>query len=191
MVPFFLMDDRMNTSYSPALAQKMAELVAEQGHFARSGDVLSWEDQTDRRQYTVVYPCEFDDTARLVFTLPTITRNIYVTVSDGDATLVRQVLGTIETQELETGIVPGNVLLLDDPGLKAHDICGVIFLMPDLFNCLDNLPAHIVCEGETYPILSVVFLTGQEHRIWKEQGHDALMEHWHAVGKDLIAFGSA
>ncbi|MCA1854514.1 hypothetical protein LE190_01045 [Massilia oculi] len=181
----------MNKHYSPALAQKMAGLLAEQGHFGASGDILSWEDQSDRRQYTVVYPCEFDDMARLIFTLPTITRNIYVTVSDGDAVLVRRVLGTAESQELEAGIVPGNVLLLDDPRLAAHGIRGVIFLLSNLFNCLDNLPAAIACDGETYPVLSVAFLTGEEHRIWKEAGHDALMDHWAAAGKDLIAFGRA
>ncbi len=180
----------MNLTYSPMLLQKMADLIGEQGHFDRSGDIRSWEDETDRRLYTVVMPSGFDQAAHLVFTLPTITSNVYVTVSDADPVLVRTVLGTVENQELESGVLPGNVLLLDDARLRAHDVCGVIFLGSDLFNCLDNLPADIECEGEKYQILTVVFLTHEEHRIWKEQGHDALMEHWEAVDKDLIAFGA-
>lgn len=170
--------------------QTLAATLAENELFDGEGDIFSQEGDDGGRRYQAVFKARFDDMVNLVVTLPTATTNIYLTVTEGDPALVRRVLAAIEDQEREVAVNLGNVLLLSDRQLDERAICGVLFLFPHTFNCLDVLPGGLHVDGVDYRFLSVVFLTIDEHRIWKEQGHDVLMDHWTETEHDLIRFGA-
>ena len=98
-------------------------------------------------------------------------------------------LGTTEDEELTGPVVMGNVILYDDPDLKKRNICGVILLAHNVFTALEHLPPTLLVNDVLYKFISVVFLTNPEHLIWKEQGHDVLMDHYTSINKDLLQFG--
>jgi hypothetical protein len=79
--------------------------------------------------------------------------------------------------------------LLDSPELWAADIAGVILLPTRVSRVLRYLPGEVALPTGTYHFLLVVFLTTGEHDVWREQGHDALMELFSRSEKDLVAFG--
>lgn len=150
---------------------------------------LHREDGSNR--YLAVCKSKFDDAVSLICTLPSVTKNIYVTVTDGDAKVVRRVLATLEDYERDDAIRLGNVLLFDDPMLKSRMICGVILLPANVFNVLGDLPGKLNIDSVEFQFIAVVFLTDEENDIRRTQGHDALMDYFSSIDKDLISFGIA
>ena len=124
-----------------------------------------------------------------VFSLPTDTRNVYVTVSNGDTTVIRRVLSALEEIEVQSTVKLGNVALLDSPELRARKIVGVLLLPPHASNALNHLPLQITIRDVVYRFMLVVFLTEREHDLWKTAGHNALMDFFSSSDKDLVAFG--
>ena len=139
--------------------------------------------------HTAVCTAHFDKDVKLVFTLPTSSKNVYVTVTDGSTIAVQRILSAIEGAEQEFGIELGKVLQIDDPEMKARDLCAVIFLPPSTFNVLDHVPLDVEVGDATYRLLGVFFMSEKDNEIRKKQGHDALMDYWTAIGKDTISFG--
>lgn len=124
----------------------------------------------------------------VISSLPTDTTNIFITVLDGDTTLVRQILATIEDINSESVLKFGNVQLFDSPELQIRDIRGAIFLSTETSNILNFLPQQLKINGIDYQFLLVTFITFQEYMIWQERGHDGLMDYFIEVDKDLISF---
>jgi len=151
--------------------------------------MLSFEGSSGKWRHQAVALARDDANIACVFSLPTESRNIYVTVSDGDRTVIRRVLATLEDTEAESSVVLGNVLLLDAPELRERDIVGVILLPPNLSGVLRHLPLDITVGSAPYRFLLVVFLSKREHEVWKAEGHDALMDLFDSTDKDLITFG--
>ncbi|WDE05507.1 hypothetical protein SG34_000725 [Thalassomonas viridans] len=130
-----------------------------------------------------------DDEISVVFSLPQgKTSNIYILASDGQTDLLRNILANIEESEKETNIALGNLLLLNSEELIKRDICGVIFLPVDISNVLDSLPNNFCFENNEYKFLLVTFITNEEHQVWKNKGHDALMDYFTDNDKDLLLF---
>jgi hypothetical protein len=152
-------------------------------------EIYSFEDSQGKKHYQGVALSKVDSNIACVFSLPTITKNIYITLSDGDTAVVRRVLAMLEEVEIEDSVALGNVLLLDSVELQTHNIVGVILLPINVSNALNCLPAVIPIEKVEYTVLLVVFLTQAEHHLWVTQGHDALMDLFSGEGKDLVAFG--
>ena len=44
-------------------------------------------------------------------------------------------------------------------------------------------------QSVEYYFVAVVFLTDEENEIRRNRGHDALMDYWTEIDKDLIGFG--
>ncbi|MES2318408.1 MAG: hypothetical protein V4631_13045 [Pseudomonadota bacterium] len=172
-----------------ALVKRIHASVAREEYFEETGDAFYLVDQVGRKQHSVMFDCKFDETAKLFLSLPTITKNIYVTITDGDPKLVRYVIGAIEDHEIEECAHIGDVILLDAPALRKFSICGVMLLAASLFHALDHVPNHLIFDGEEYKFVSVCFLTDFEHGLWKQEGHDALMDYFTKTEKDLISFG--
>jgi len=75
------------------------------------------------------------------------------------------------------------------PELQERNIVGVVVLSPRASNILRYLPDAITVRDVQYRFLLVVFLSKEEHEVWKAQGHDALMDLFTTTDKDLISFG--
>lgn len=174
----------------PKLAASIIDTVSFSDYFNDSFDKFYLEGFDGRRRHSLAARCGFDASASLFATVPTMTRNVYLTISDGDASVVRRVLATLEDIESEGSVEPGNVALFDEPALDAHGYCGVLVALPSIFNALDHVPFTMTVQDAHYRLLAVLFLSRKEHLIWRERGHDALMDHFAAINRDIIRFGA-
>jgi len=164
------------------------DAVLSSDFFVESCEFFSLEGNDGSKRFLAMTACKSNDQIVVIFTIPTSASNVYITVTDGDRKLIRQVLATIEDFERDGTVRLGGVMLLDDPGLRSHDIVGVIFLPVNTSNILDYLPDKIVVEGVEHRFLLVVFLRSDEHEIWRKYGHDSLMDFFKQNGKDLVLF---
>lgn len=177
------------TFLNSELVQKIFSTIVNDDYFEIDCQAFHLEGFDGRKRHSVMCKCKFDTKANLFVSLPTVTKNIYVTITAGDASLVRQVIATLEDQELESCVCVGNVQLFEEPALRRHMICGVILLKGNLFNALEHLPDELTVGSTDYQLVSVVFLTEAEYEIWKTDGHDGLMDYFEEIDKDLISFG--
>ena len=98
-------------------------------------------------------------------------------------------MAALEDIDSHDQIKMGNVQLIDDPELKKNKVCGVIFLPVATSNVLDFIDEKIEVNSIQYTFLLVVFFTEEEHLLWKEKGHDALMDFFASNNKDLVRLG--
>ncbi|MBB3223251.1 hypothetical protein [Pseudoduganella umbonata] len=173
----------------PKLASGVIDTVSFADYFADTFDKFHLEGFDGRRRHSLAARCGFDESASLFATVPTVTSNIYLTISDGDGGTARRVLATLEDIEAGGSVEPGNVVLFDDPALDAVGYCGVLVALPGIFNALGHVPWTMTVQDVEYRLLAVLFLSHEEHLVWRERGHDALMEHFQATNRDLIHFG--
>lgn len=159
------------------------------GYFENRYERYTFDRDDGSSRNSIVCMSTFDSAVKLVCTLPSVTKNIYVTVTEGDANVVCRVLAVLEDFERIDAVKLGNVVLIDDPDLKANQICGVILLPGRVFNVLDYLPNNQIIDSVEYYFIAVVFLTDEENEIRRSRGHDALMDYWTEIDKDLISFG--
>lgn len=171
------------------LKAKIIHTVLDSNLFGDDCDIFSFEREDGVKRYQGESAYKFSPEMNVIFSIPTDCRNIYITVSDGDNHIIRKVLATLEDIESESSLKLGNVQLFNSPELISRNICGVILLPINTSNILDFLPEHIICDQDDYRFLLVVFISEKEHLIWKQNGHDALMEYFSAIDKDLISFG--
>lgn len=69
-------------------------------------------------RYQATCGCSFDKNVAVVFSIPTSSQNIFITVTDGDRRVVRQVMAALEDIDAQISIKLGNVQLIDDEVLK-------------------------------------------------------------------------
>lgn len=162
-----------------------------ESYFDSNCDHYSIERPDGSLRSLAVCQSTFDESVKLVCTLPSVTKSVYVTVTDGDDKAVRRVLALLEDLERDGAIRLGNVLLIDDPELMANQLCGVILLPAQVFNVLEHLPKTLTIGSIELQYIAVVFLTNEENEIRRTRGHDALMDYWTEIDKDLISFGAA
>jgi len=179
----------MTSGDSRALAAAVIRTLTEQDYFEDAFELFSLEGADGRKRRSMASKCVFDPTALVFATLPTVTRNIYLTISDGEPALVRQILATVEDTEDAECVHAGTVLPFDDPALGSRGIAAVMLLPGNLFSALSHVPASVEVDGAAYPFLSLIFLTRDELEVWRTAGHDALMDQLQDGGKDLVAFG--
>ncbi len=158
-------------------------------YFENSYECYSVDRDDGSSRYSAVCTSTFDTAVKLVCTLPSVTKNIYITITEGDAKVVRRILAVLEDLERSDVVRLGNVVLIDDPDLKANQICGVILLIGNVFNILDSLPNSQIIGSVEYHFIAVVFITDDENEIRRNRGHDGLMDYWTEIDKDLISFG--
>jgi hypothetical protein len=171
--------------------KEIASALVSEHPFEKDGDLLSFEAEDSQKRYQAVFKSTFDPSVNLFCSLPTVTRNIFVAVSDGPALLLRRALATAEDIERSSDVRLGNVLPLDDPELNENGIAGLLFLQGSVFNALEGLPDEIWLGGNVFKFLSVIFLTRNELKIWGQEGHDALMDHFLEVERDIVSFGGS
>ena len=169
-------------------ADAIFPVILQQDYFEDACEVHSLEGDDGKKRHHAICQCKFDSSARLVFSLPEHTKNVYITITDGDTKVIRRVMATLQDLEEYSEVTTGNVVLLNDPILKEAALCGVILLPGSVFNALDHLPDEVTVSAQNFRLLAVVFLTDQEHELWQTQGHDALIDHYSQTDKDLIKF---
>ncbi len=140
------------------------------------------------KRYQAVSTLHGDVSLQVIFAIPTNTNNIYITVSDGDTHLIRQLFATLEDIEGHEQIGMGCVQLFDDTRLIENDVRGIILLPITTSNILNFLPDQIEINEVNYHFLLVVFLSTNEYVEWQTKGHDALMDYFIENEKDLVSF---
>jgi hypothetical protein len=173
-----------------AFAKKVIATISDENYFDDSWEIIHVEGEGAHIRYSASCKCKFATDAQLVVSLPTLTRNIYLTITDANPGLVRRVFSTLEDIEVDSGVRLGNVAWFSDSEFEEHDICAVMILPSSLFNALEELPENLSFQGKEYTFLSIVFLTNEEHEIWNSDGHDALMDYFAEIEKDVISFGN-
>lgn len=99
------------------------------------------EDGTKRHQ--AVSTLRDDVNLHIIFSIPTDTHHIYITVSDGDTHLIRQLFAALEDIEGHEQIGMGCVQLFDDTRLIENDVRGIILLPITTSNILNFLPNQL------------------------------------------------
>ena len=140
------------------------------------------------KRYQAVITLQSDVNLHVIFSIPTNTNNIYITVSDGDTHLIRQLFATLEDSEEHEQVGIGCVQLFNDIRLITNDVKGVILLPINTSNILNFLPDQIEINEVNYHFLLVVFLSTNEYVEWQTKGHDALMDYFIENEKDLVSF---
>ena len=171
------------------LNQAILAALAHEDYFEDNCTSYSLEGADGRNRNSLTCHCKFDPSANLYASVPTVTSNIYVTISDGDPDLILQVLASIEDRESKTCVHWGDVIAFNDPSLRQHGIHAVMLLQGTLFTALAHLPETLVVDSKTYGFVSVIFLTQSDYDMWKTDGHDALMAHFQRIEKDVTSFG--
>ena len=178
----------MEAAHEQTSREIISTLVRDE-YFDGECDKYYLEGFDGRRRHSAISRCKFLETANLIFSLPTVTENIYVTITDGDPSLIAQVMATLEDMELTGEVALGNVKLFEDAALRKHGVCGVLLLNADLFPALHYLDASVPIVSVDYKFISVVFLTDEDHAYGKAHGHDALMDYFVERQKDVYTFG--
>ncbi len=128
-----------------------------------------------------------DDDLRIVFTIPVETTSIFITVTDGDVSLVRRVLANLEEMERDgTVLGVGEVVRFEGSDLEQHGIAAVVLLPLSVSGILCGLEETFEHEERSYCFYLVAFLSLAEYGIWKAHGQEKLMSHLDNVDKDLL-----
>lgn len=158
----------------------------------RAGDEAELFGYVPKRGTTLhqaVVPVVPDDDLRIVFTIPTETTSIFITVSDGDPPLVRRMLANLDEMERDGATLGiGDVVRFEDKDLEQHGVAGVALLPLSLSGVLCGLDDTFEHGGRIYKFWLVVFLSFLEYGIWKAHGQEMLMAHFDDVDKDLFTF---
>jgi hypothetical protein len=156
--------------------------------FCDDCNLYYFEKADGTKRHQAVSTLRDDVNLHVIFSIPTNTHNIYITVSDGDANLIRQLFATLEDIEGHEQIGIGCVQLFDDTRLIENDVRGIILLPIITSNILNFLPNQFEINGVNYNFILVVFLSTKEYQQWEIKGHDALIDYFIENEKDLIAF---
>ncbi len=151
-------------------------------------EIFYFEREDNVKRYQAVAVTEVDPTISVVFSLPVDTTNVFITASDGDSSIIRKILANLEDINSELEVLLGNVQLFKAAELEQSNISGVILLPIETSHLLDYLPENFPINSVSYKFLLVVFISYQEHKIWLEKGHDALLDYFSEMRKDLVQF---
>ncbi|WP_428410179.1 hypothetical protein [Hyphococcus sp.] len=125
----------------------------------------------------------------VIFNIPANTPSIFITVSDGDRNLIRQVISNLEEIEKEgKQLEPTDVVAFEDKNLLASGVVAVVLVPLSVSGILCDLEESFSLNGKVYRFCLVVFLSKDEHELWKKQGSDALVSYFDSVDKDLLTF---
>jgi len=130
-----------------------------------------------------------DDDINVIFNLPIESSTCFITVSDGDPTLIRGLLSNLEQCEINGDRIKKNdVLRYESQELKDNGVCALVLLPISVSGVLSELDETLEIAGRLYTFHLVVFVSEQEYTLWKHSGMKALASHFDEIDKDLISF---
>jgi hypothetical protein len=128
-----------------------------------------------------------DDDLRIIFTIPAETTSIFITVTDGDVSLVRRALANLEEMERDgTAFGVGEVVRFEGNDLEQHGIAAIVLMPLSVSGILSGLEETFEHDEHRYCFYLVMFLSFAEFGIWKAHGQEKLMSHLDDVDKDIL-----
>ena len=115
--------------YTPEIQQirsVIVNAVISNDLFCDDCNLYYFEKEDGTKRHQAVSTLRDDVNLHIIFSIPTNTHNIYITVSDGDTNLIRQLFATLEDIEGHEQIGIGCVQLFDDTRLIENDVRGII-----------------------------------------------------------------
>ena len=177
--------------YTPEIQQicsVIVNTVISNDIFNDDCNLYYFEKENGTKRHQAVSTLRDDVNLHVIFSIPTNTRYIYITVSDGDANLIRKLFATLEDIEGHEQIGIGCVQLFDDTRLIENDVRGIILLPIITSDILNFLPTQFEINEVNYNFILVVFLSTKEYQQWETKGYDALIDYFIENEKDLVAF---
>jgi len=128
-----------------------------------------------------------DDNIHVVFNLPIYSDKWFLTVSDGNPDEIAKVIAHLEEVDKDKSANKNDVIRFDTEYLRIHGIIGVLLLDVKVSPVFEGFGSHVEYgKNKVYPLL-VVFLSQKEYEIWKNDGHDKLMDYFDLHDKDLVS----
>jgi Suppressor of fused protein (SUFU) len=133
----------------------------------------------------------FLDSERVVFTLPSFSKSVFVALCRGSAKRVARLLANLEDYERERSIQLGlgEVVVTPDQlveqigSLEAHAV--ILLRTATAIDCA-QVPDCEIIDGRETSFLLVLPLSAEEYEIRRRLGHDALMDKFQIDGKDIF-----
>ena len=130
-----------------------------------------------------------ENSVEVVFTLPRQSNNVALALTDRKTRDVALLLANLQEYEWENGLLlkAGEVVIIPNPDEPAADLPFAVIILP-IETSLDcaALPTSKEIAGRLTTFHLVVPLTKAEWAIRKQNGHDALIDHFEATGKALL-----
>jgi hypothetical protein len=124
---------------------------------------------------------------RLVFTLGSGQRQVFMTVTDGDEGQVADVLARVEDYSSHTDVKLGDTLVMESQYLSENGRAALLLLEPKVSNVLREFPDHLTTRGGALACFLTVFLSEAEYSTKKRSGIGALIERMQSDKKDLVS----
>lgn len=172
------------------LQTTVVSVVLDHEHVSGDAEIFAGALELEEAWYrTAVAQIVPDEDLRVVFTLPSEARPIFITVTDGDVATVRLILSNLE-EMVRSGVCfhAPEVVRFDNEALKASGVAGVAILPMAVSAILHSLGETLQHQGELYRFHLVAFVSCEEVEIWKTHGGDYLMEYFDKIEKDLLTF---
>lgn len=130
-----------------------------------------------------------DENVSVVFTIPSEIGYCFITVSDSEPSIIRNVLSNVEKLVLKNSSINLNdVIPYEDDVLDSHGISALVSLPISVSGVLNELDKTIYVADQLYRFIYVGFLSRSEYRLWKNYGMEALATYLDESDKDLITF---
>lgn len=130
-----------------------------------------------------------DEQARVVFTLPSYSRSVFVALTRNDPNKTARLLANLEDYERESSLQLqlGEVIITPDQTRDGADVPHAVILLRTAtsFDCAEVPDSQIIDAKKTCFFL-VVPLTKEERELLHQHGHDALIGQFQARQKELF-----
>lgn len=172
------------------LRGEIVATVLDLDHVANECETFETELESGNEVYfQAVAKVQPDEDIFVVFSIPSKSRSIFITASDGDITLVRLVLSNLdELQNNGRFFKATDVIAFNNPKLEEYGVSAVALLPLSVSGIFCNLNEELIVDENVYNFRLVTFLSKKEYEVWKDHGDDALMFHLDEIDKDLITF---
>ena len=131
-----------------------------------------------------------DNTVNAVFTLPSHSHKVFLTVSDGDPREIARTLAHLDEVDSRNCIHTGDVVRFSTEYMENYQKIGVVLLHIDVSPALCGLAEELAFEEKVYTPMLVLFLSMEEYLVWKDYGFGALMKQFEEKGRDLVSIAA-
>ena len=167
----------------------IVEKLASLAYLSPDCEFYRFEDERgDSYRQGVMKITDEEEDISVVFSVPHSSANIFILVTDGPGDLVRKVIANLDEIDRDEKIGFGAVKLLSSTELSALGIAGFIVLPVETSNLLGELSSSFKIEDHVFKFCLVVPISSEEYSLWKDKGHDALVNYFSDTEKDLIDF---
>ena len=152
-------------------------------NFSLSGDFIG--------KFNAAYSKIKEQTAEIyiVFNIPSYSRSVFLALSKSNPKITARLLANIEDYERESEVELGFgdvVVLADQAGQDKNTPFAVILLRTATAIDIKNIPDNLAIKDKETLFFLAVPLAENEYNLWRQQGHDALMDLFISDNKELF-----